>query len=226
MKPRHVQATILNMYLHQMRCIDQIQAYEQIENFTFDYVISTREDIIFFYPLNLTYALWRLEERKFITGDNASRLSELPRKCHMVMKDCANFKGFNQRFFIYERQTAINLLSNRWLYYQQLVQTKKVLFNTEVFEMMMARHYQAIGCPLPIDHFAVTAVRPVKNDIFCFPFWEVFKCLPSGYKLPMHDKCEHYLPAKHKNHTIHNTVVGESHQGNASSVKLASQLRI
>lgn len=188
MKSPTVQATILNMYLHQMRCMNQIVDQESERGFVYDYVISTREDIIFMRPMNLTHVISMLDE-----GLNHSTIHS-ERKCHMVMKECANFFGFNQRMFIYDRYTANITLSNRWNFFQQLLLKNVTLKNTEVFEKKMAEHYHLRACPIFIDHFAVTAVRPVRNDLYCFPFWEIFKCLPSNSLRVIHrQRCDRYM---------------------------------
>jgi hypothetical protein len=59
------QATILNMYLHQVRCIRQIVEFENTSlGEKFDYIASTREDVFFFRPLNLTYHISLLRPPK------------------------------------------------------------------------------------------------------------------------------------------------------------------
>lgn len=192
MKSRQVQSTILNMYLHQMRCIEQINQYEQKYQFTYDYVISTREDVIFMRPMNLTYVLTILDAPGYDAVTKQPR-----RKCHMVMKECASFFGYNQRMFVYDRQTANVTLTNRWNYFKYLLSQNVVLMNTEVFELEMAKYYQFRGCPIFIDYFAVTAVRPVDGEIYCFPYWEILNCLPSNPSRKItRNKCERYHRAK------------------------------
>lgn len=196
MKSAKVQATILNMYLHQMRCINQIVEHERQQGFVYDYVISTREDVYFMRPMNLTYVISVLDQEV----DHSTAHSE--RKCHMVMKECANFFGFNQRMFVYDRKTANITLSNRWNHFRYLLHQNATLINTEVFEKNMAEHYRLRSCPIFIDHFAVTAVRPIRDDIFCYPFWEIFKCLPtnSARAIGRH-RCDRYLSIAKKVNT-------------------------
>lgn len=196
MRAAKVQATILNMYLHQMRCINQIVDHEKRQGFVYDYVISTREDVYFMRPMNLSYVISVLDEGV----DHSTIHSE--RKCHMVMKECANFFGFNQRMFVYDRKTANITLSNRWNHYRYLLHQNATLINTEIFEKNMAEHYHLRGCPIFIDHFAVTAVRPIRDDIFCYPFWEIFKCLPtnSARAISRH-RCDRYISIARKVNT-------------------------
>jgi hypothetical protein len=193
MKPRKVQSTIINMYMHQQRCIHEIETYEKQQSFHYDYIISTREDVYFFRPFNLTKLFSILDEIEY--RPNPSNLNEtIPhRKCHILSKECANFWGFNMRLFIYERNAASLLLTNRLKYYRHLLSKNTTLINTEVFELEMANHYHLRNCPIFIDDFAVTAVRPVSGDIFCFPFWEVFKCQPTGVgRFTGKNRCERH----------------------------------
>lgn len=173
MESRKTQSTILNMYLHQERCIAQINEYEKAKHIKFRYVISTREDLYFFKPLNLTKLLGIMEEYH----PNSTHY-----RCKMIMKGCADFGGYNQRMFIYHRDTAQIIMSNRLAFYRQLLSEKKILVNTEEFERDMAMNYKQLACPIFVEDFALTAARPVNEEgIVCFPFWEYFKCLPAGY---------------------------------------------
>lgn len=196
LRSRATQATILNMYRHQERCISQIKEYEIANNFTYNYVVSTREDVIIFLRFNLTKILGILDEKVVtaVAGEDGSRNESYSRKCNMVMKGCANFKGFNMRLFIYDRLTAENILSNRFNFARLLLKQKKELVVPEVFELEMARHYQYQGCPINVNDYAITAVRHTKDGKFCYPFWEIFKCLPHGIGQKIHRlRCEYAI---------------------------------
>ncbi len=59
------QATILNMYLHQVRCTRQIVEFENLTlGDKFDFIASTREDVFFFRPMNLSYHTSLLRQPK------------------------------------------------------------------------------------------------------------------------------------------------------------------
>lgn len=175
------QTTILNMYAHQPRCVEQLLAYERERNsrnpavkFRFDYVISTREDVYFFRPMNLTHLTSTLR-----TPGSAKRYGQdREDACDIPFKRCLNFWGFNMRFFILQRDKAVRFLGNRLSFYSFMYATNKTIENPERFELAMANALQLTPCPMPVDEYPVTAARYFGQGQYCFISFEVQNCVP------------------------------------------------
>lgn len=164
-----VQDTILNMYYHQVNCVKQILEYEESHFMKFDYIISTREDVYFYRPMNLPAIIDRLR-----TSDKDLD----PNKCDIPFKRCLNFWGFNMRFFILTRDNGIRFFGNRLSFYKFLHKIGRTIENPERFELAQANALQLIGCPITVEEFPVTAVRYISPTEMCFIWFEIDRCVP------------------------------------------------
>eukprot|EP01040_Poterioochromonas_malhamensis_P014076 gene14076-15555_t len=177
-----VQATILNMYEHQVRCIKQLLRYELEQNVKFDYVISTREDVFFFRPLNLSTITNRLRKDtspEAILSLNPKTSNDV---CDIFYKKCLNFWGFNMRLFILTREVAIPFLGNRLSFYKYLYKINRTIENPERFELNEANALRFFGCPLSVEDYPVTAVRHYYDGQICFVFFEIDRCVPVAFQ--------------------------------------------
>lgn len=168
-----VQHTILNMYHHQVECVKQILQYENHHSIKFDYIISTREDIYFFRPMNLPSLISKLR----VNDEDLD-----PNKCDIPYKRCLNFWGFNMRFFLLTRDNGIRYFGNRLSYYKLLHTINRTIENPERFELTEANALQLVGCPISVEDFPVTAVRPISHEKMCFIWFEVDRCVPLAYQ--------------------------------------------
>lgn len=159
-----IQSSILNMYAHQPRCMEQIELFERSAGWRFAYVLNTREDVYFFRPLQLSSLLPML-----VAG-----------QCDLPYKGCLNFWGHNMRFYAMRRQVAGRYLSSRLAFYQRLYAMNRTVKNPEKFELLQARSQGFQGCKLTVEQLPVTAVRHVAEGQFCFILLEYYQCLPQG----------------------------------------------
>ena len=170
----YTQHTILNMYNFQVTCAQQIIELEDRLKIKFDFIISTREDIYFFKPLNLTF----LENYLITTNETNSK------KCQLLTKACLSWGGVNMRFQFYERNSGVSILNNRFLFYQSMYKTNTTAYNPEQFEQFQLDTYNIKNCPINITDFALTAARHVKNNKICFIDLEssVENCIPDNFE--------------------------------------------
>jgi hypothetical protein len=169
-----VQHTILNMYAHQVNCIRQIVQFEKEHSMKLDYIIWTREDTLFFRPLQLSKILPQLRKD---TRDFRNSSS-----CDILFKRCRNFWGFNMRLYILTREVGLKFLGNRFSFYRYLYSINKTIENPERFELIEASALNFIGCARSVEYFPVTAVRHYQNGQMCFVWFEVDRCVPQSYQ--------------------------------------------
>jgi hypothetical protein len=167
----YTQHTILNMYNYQVACMQQMKELENRLNITMDLIISTREDIYFFKPFNLTYLV-----TEFLTNNQ--------QQCQVLTKSCLSNGGLNMRLQLYNRNSGYAILSNRFTFYQSMYETSSVIQNPEQFELLQINHNNLTSCQIDINQFPVTAARHVKDDQICFIEWEaeIDHCFPNGFE--------------------------------------------
>lgn len=164
------QDSILNMYLHQMRCVEQILLYESNHRISFDFIIPTREDLYFFQPLHLPTIVKYLRNnaKSGSTGDSITPLHNHypwnnitypPQSCDIPYKRCLNFWGLNMRLYVLTRDVGLRLLGNRFAYYRFLCKMDITVENPERFELTQANALQFVSCGLAVDLLPVTAIR-------------------------------------------------------------------
>lgn len=156
-KNDELQTRILNMYLHQEECIKSLIEFEHIHGKSFDFIISTREDIFLFLKLDID---------NFITLLNTPRKHAPP--CDILFKNCLLWYGFNMRFYFMKRDTGVAYLGKRLEFYRVMKTINLTAHNPEQFEKFQAGHLKFNGCPIPFDLVPVTAARHVNHGEICF----------------------------------------------------------
>jgi hypothetical protein len=174
------QHIILNLYKNQVSCIDSILQYENQTNTPFDYIINAREDLYFFLPINLHYALNQLDSKQ---------------NCGLITKGCIMNYGVNMRLQIARRNDGIKIFRSRLEFYRSMFAMNKQIKNPESFELFQLQSYGLDSCTLPVDLFPVASARIVnisnhKNE-FCLlekevqSLWccdhptSIYSCVPS-----------------------------------------------
>jgi hypothetical protein len=162
------QTSILNMYDKQVHCATEIERFELETNKKFDLVVSTREDIFFFAPLNMT-SLYQ----NYILRDG----------CDVIMKDCLDHGGVNMRFQMFNRKNGLDMLRQRLMFYKSLYKKTKSIFNPESFEHDQFDSSHLKICKVSVDLLPATAARHTYNGSFCFISWELAsptdqRCIP------------------------------------------------
>jgi hypothetical protein len=192
-----VQATILNMYSHQVNCVHQIIQYERKAGLIFEFIISTREDVYFFRPINISSMTSNL--RRNITTFNSQN------DCDILYKGCLNFWGFNMRFYVLTRETGIKFLGNRFSFYKYLYKINKTIENPERFELIEANALGLLGCPLSVERYPVTAVRHYYHGQMCFIWFEIDRCVPEEY----HDFAKSHMCLEYRRNFFLNKIYTE-----------------
>jgi hypothetical protein len=167
------QFIILNMYKNHLNCLDEIIEYESQIETRFDYVINAREDLYFFYPLNLMHTFIRLQEES----------------CGFVSKNCITNYGVNMRLQIARRDEGLKLFGSRLAFYKWMFKSKQQIKNPEQFELFQLRTYGLNNCTLPVDSLPVTAARISSSGHVCLLEKEVqslsrkepFACVPRRF---------------------------------------------
>lgn len=170
-----IQPNILNMYRNQYNCISQIESYESLTGNAVDYVISSREDLYYFYGLNLSYLLSFMKQQR--------QLSSNHKVCDMISKECLAWTGLNMRWQLFTRNASIFMMKRRFEYYQSLYSTNQTFLNPEIFEKQQSLYYGLKVC----DHFLIDfipniAARHVQAGHICFAKPETIDyCVPNNY---------------------------------------------
>ena len=172
-----LQFRILNMYQHQVDCAGHVQTLESLHRRRFDYIVSTREDVFLFGPLNLTAVL------------------ETSSRCDIFAKGgMLSFHGLNMRLQLMRRARGLDFLGLRLAYYRHACEGSlggvssaatvaaaapsaamsrvgrhpRRETNTEMFEADQARWLRMRRCDMHVTSFPVTSVRHVLNGSVCF----------------------------------------------------------
>ena len=163
---------ILNMYKNYVNCGHQIETTETRQGWSFQYIISTREDIYFYLPVYL------------------DRILEDPANAgyDIFFRDCLGYGGFNMRMEIHKHDAGLVLLSSRLGYYHHLLLNRKHYMNPEAFEVNHASHFKFRARGVDVDKLAVTAARyktyskesRTWSD-YCFLYKELLSCYPKMY---------------------------------------------
>ena len=138
------------MYKHHEDCGNQIVQLELLNGFKFDYVISTREDIYFFKPLNLNALI-----SKYMAKRN--------RACDLLTKGCLDFGGLNMRLQFFRRGNDAEIrYMSKVSYFKKMMMKRKIrkFENPEMFEQHIAeKRLNMTVCKLDVEEFPVTAAR-------------------------------------------------------------------
>lgn len=199
---RSFQHLILEMYKHHVDCANNIIYHEQSSSSRFDFVLLMREDLFFFFPLDLQTVLFRMkatssEESAFpfkpasesqiysselfrnILGDQSlmKASNTFPPtssgRCHIVSKDCLKWGGMNIRFEFFSRVVGISLLQTRLSYYKFLEETHHSVFNPEHFDISQVRLMKWSSCEANV-HEIPLAVARFKQGKACFAPMELW----------------------------------------------------
>ena len=186
--PSGISVNIMNMYQAHINCADQILAYEQektlevnknLTAWRFDYIISTREDAYFYTPMNISALLPQL--RLFHNPTPTTVTTDGNHgKCDIIFKNCLTFGGFNMRLQLFNRDSGIIMLGNRFKFYSIMHQAGWKTVNPECYEMMEAGMYDVIDCKVDIDYIPVTAARHLKDGDICLYDFENRECYPTA----------------------------------------------
>ena len=158
---------LLDMYKHHEDCANQIAQFELQNSLRFSYIISTREDIYFFNPLNISYLV-----ENYMTAGAAGEA------CQLLTKGCLDFGGLNMRLQLIERGEDDNSLNylRKVSRFTELSHKKVSRFlNPESFELYLAEQlYHWKTCKIPIEEYPVTACRlSYINRSVCFVHQEL-----------------------------------------------------
>lgn len=179
------QSSILNMYLHQENCLNQIRNFERRKNFTFDYVLGTREDIFYFSPVNLTFLLENMQKEG----------------CVIATKECLTWGGINMRWQLFTRNATDYFYGKRFEYYRYLQDNNIVVYNPEQFEHRQAQFYQLKICQYFSHQIPNAVARHVKDGQFCFFKAEIIdNCVPSVNNTFVNDHHCNKVPHTLKGH--------------------------
>lgn len=168
---KDAQASILNMYHHQELCMEQLDRFERFHNRTVDFVLSTREDIFYFRPLNLSYLL------AMTTAEGAGGKSS----CSLITKECLSWGGLHMRWQLLTRAGSEDFFNKRLAFYQHLHASGRTVYNPESFEAAQAKHYNLTVCELYVQDIPNVVVRHVRDGKVCFLKPEVIdNCVPQS----------------------------------------------
>jgi len=147
------QHTILNMYSYHEQCSRDIVEEETSSGRNFDYIVSTREDIYFFHPLDLTVLL----------ADQASS------QCNLYSKNCMTWGGINMRFQLLTRSAGLSWLGTRLEFYKSLYNQSRIVDGgPERFERQQMEFLNLHHCPVSVDRIPAAAARHTSVHQFCF----------------------------------------------------------
>lgn len=192
-----IQYVILNFWAHQQRCLSQIREYENLHSSSFSYVLSTREDVVYFAPVNMTFLTSQLKSPFFANTSagtstllNSSSSSSPPPSlpvpppsgtCDFITKDCLSWGGINMRWQLMTRETATLVIGKRVEYYHYLITSNQTIYNPEQYELAQLKHYGVKICEFDANIIPNIVGRHVMNDQICFLKPETIdNCAPSA----------------------------------------------
>lgn len=162
---------ILNLYRLQHGCVYDIMAKEKERHDhtlqAYDYVIFTREDLIYFQPFNLTTALDKLRNEP----DHLTETTEIAvPMCNVVTKGCLEGKGMNMKMQIMRRKEGLHLFSSRQRFYRSLFEKSIKIESPERFELIQLEMMNYHKCTLPVEVMGVASALQSNNPFgYCFP---------------------------------------------------------
>ena len=140
------------MYRHQVACAKFVTQLEKgreelgsdsgITSFSFDRLISTREDVYFFHEVNIEALIESAEALKQhqegeehgeqgSSSSSSSSSSGRIHRCDIITKDCLAWGGINMRFQLLRRDRGWHYLHSRLNYYALLYLEQKQPESTE-----------------------------------------------------------------------------------------------
>lgn len=172
----YIQENILNMYEKIKLCGETLREYESEKGMKFDYVISTREDIILMKDMDLDKLIPKI--RKSATDPG----------CDILAKNCLTWKGINLRFWILSGTNGIEFLSSKIKYYKSLISSRRKIYNPESYDLAHLTSLNFVHCGISVNDFPVTAARHTYDGNYCFIDAEISNCIPSGLERIINSK--------------------------------------
>lgn len=173
----------------QEHCTRQILETEKIQNVTYNYIISTREDVYFHKPMNL-FEIFQ---------------SEASNSCDLFCRDCLSWGGISMRLQLFTRNAGIVMLGNRLSHFSYLHVLNLTIQNPEQFELHEAESHNISLCPRSINLMPVIAARHTHSDRICFidEEWGMYGsndvCIPSNC---LNDSCRQYISKNSCNNIV------------------------
>jgi hypothetical protein len=213
-----MQHVILNFHEHQVRCSHQLQEYEELYNRSFDYIISTREDVMYFSFVNLTFLTKLLKENHhkqiattvdqvnvtMVSSSSTDKQQVLTgesiapnQKCEFLSKECLAWQGINMRWQLMTRDVTSRVLGNRLHFYHYLISERKTCHNPEQFELAQLIHYGIQICDVLGEVIPNIVGRHVSDDNVCFLKPETIdNCVPKANLSYVHQNLCHHVNKK------------------------------
>jgi hypothetical protein len=165
------QTMILNMYKNQVSCVQRIVDKERHDGFRYDYIIWTREDLVYFHPLNISIPIQMLDKEE---------------ECNLVAKQCLEWGGIAMRMEVTKRDVGIKVIGGRLNFYQSLYALNKSVHNPEIFEKVELESIGLKLCGLSVEVMGVTSGRALGDGkSYCFLSLEIQSvdefCVPKHF---------------------------------------------
>jgi hypothetical protein len=167
-------------------CLKQIGAYEQAWRRQFDYVISTREDVMYFMPMNITALLRNLHPSNVDERQSGGQ-------CDGIYQDCMGQAGYSLRFALYTRSAASVMMTNERLgFYSDLLESTLKAGNFNLIDRMQASKSGLSMCALPSEKVPITASRYIGNGTMCLVDHQLQGCVAARLidRLSREVRCE------------------------------------
>eukprot|EP01040_Poterioochromonas_malhamensis_P017043 gene17043-19498_t len=160
------QHAVMNLYSHQHRCLEQMKVFQDMHSVSFDYVLNTREDIYYFSPIVLDrFFLTSMKNDSTVSGKEVAVPTQVVKNsladdsCGIMAKDCLKWNGTNMRWQLLPARQAVQILGNRFRYYEHLYSTQATLRNPEIFELNQYKHFGINICEFSVSDLPVAAIR-------------------------------------------------------------------
>ena len=128
----YMQESVLEMYYKIDLCGKKVEDYTRSTGNVFDFVIQTREDVIFFKEMELGNLIGKIKDTSY-SSSSAS--------CDILSKQCLSWGGLNMRFYITNGKKGLQFFSSRISFYKDLITEKRGIDHEEIHRQhMLARN--------------------------------------------------------------------------------------
>jgi hypothetical protein len=124
----YMQDCVLEMYYKIDLCGKKVEEYSKSTGHIFDFVIQTREDVMFFKEMTLGNLTAKIKDTIY-SSNSAS--------CDILSKQCLAWGGLNMRFYITSGKKGLQFLSSRISYYKNLITEKRSIDHEEIHRRHM-----------------------------------------------------------------------------------------
>jgi hypothetical protein len=167
----------------------QIRYHEQFMNMSFTHVLSTREDIFYFRPMDLSFVL------SLFTSKGSKDFSN----CDVVTKECLAWSGLHMRWQLARRNASEFIFGKRFNFYEHLIKHNQEAYNPERYELAQVKYYQLHVCELLIDYIPNAVVRHIKDGHVCFLRPEIIdNCVPKENDTFVSRHLCNHVPKSHR----------------------------